>query len=247
VWVGRHALHVDSVDRWLAAQAWRHGWLEADERALIRRVVRPGMVAIDVGANVGLHTLELAACVGPGGRVVAVEAEPRNARLLARTVAGAGVRNVRIVEAAATDRTGPVTIHVSAANRGDHRLTPDEDPRAAVPVPGVVLDDVLAGEPHVDFVKLDVQGAELAVLRGLRRTLAQHAAVGVLCELSPDLLRRAGTTPDAVLAELAAHGLVPHALRGADPPEPMTAAAAVAAAAANGHVNLYCRRPRGAA
>ena len=62
--IGGAILHVDTIDRWLAAQSWRRGWLEAEERALIRARVRPGMTALDIGANVGVHTCGLAQAVG---------------------------------------------------------------------------------------------------------------------------------------------------------------------------------------
>src|SRR5207244_6919481 len=77
-------------------------------------------------------------------------------------------------------------------------------------VPVVVLDELLAGEPHVDFAKIDVQGAEVAVVRGLERTLSRNRAVGVLCELSPELLRQAGTDAEVLFALLRARGLRPH-------------------------------------
>src|SRR5439155_241987 len=115
------------------------------------------------------------------------------ARLLARAVTEARVAQVTLHRAAAAAQAGEMDLHLSAVNRGDHRLHPDAAPRARVRVPVVVLDELLAGEPHVDFVKIDVQGAEVAVVRGLERTLARNRAVGVLCELSPGLLRQAGS------------------------------------------------------
>src|SRR5206468_3567375 len=73
--IGERAVRVDgerlyaaSPDRWLAALAWKTGLLEGAERRMIAREVKPGMVAVDVGANLGVHTLALARAVGPAGR-----------------------------------------------------------------------------------------------------------------------------------------------------------------------------------
>src|SRR5581483_7769267 len=66
VTVGRERLYADSVDRLLALLSWKLGLGESEERALVARVARPGMIAVDVGANVGLHALALARLVGQG-------------------------------------------------------------------------------------------------------------------------------------------------------------------------------------
>ncbi len=101
--VGERAVRVDgdrlyaaSPDRLLAALAWKTGLRERAERRLIAREVKPGMVAVDVGANLGVHTLALARAVGPAGRVLALEPDPANFRLLARAVTEARVAQVTL-------------------------------------------------------------------------------------------------------------------------------------------------------
>ena len=237
--VGGDRLYVASLDRWVAALGWKLGRLEGAEHALIGRVVQPGMVAIDVGANLGFHTLGLARRVGGGGRVYALEPDPDNFRLLARTVREAGLSQVRLHPEAAGERPGEQRLYLSRVNRGDHRLTPGGEPRRAVRVPTVVLDVLLADEPRVDFVKIDVQGAEASVLRGLARTLARRPAPSVLCELAPPLLRAAGSEPEECVALLRAAGLAPHRLRSDGTPEPVSERQALAQAEATGWENVY--------
>jgi FkbM family methyltransferase len=241
--VGDARVWVASVDRLVAALAWKLGWLEGRERALLERVVGPGMVAVDVGANVGFHTLVLARQVGPGGRVHALEPAPENFRLLARTVAAAGLTQVRLHEAAAVDRAGPVVLHLSPTNRGDHRLATADTPRATTTVRGVVLDALLADEPRVDFVKLDVQGAEARVLHGLAGTLAANPGVRVLCELCPALLADAGAGRADVFGPLRAAGLAPHLLGRGGSAEAVDEDTAWALAERAGWVNCYFARP----
>ena len=246
--LGERAVRVDgdrlyaaSPDRLLAALAWKTGLRERAERRLIGREVKPGMVAVDVGANLGVHTLALAHAVGPAGRVHALEPDPANFRLLARAVAEASAVQVTLHGAAAAARAGEMDLHLSAVNRGDHRLHPDTATRARVRVPVVVLDELLAGEPHVDFVKIDVQGAEVAVVRGLERTLARNRAVGVLCELSPGLLRQAGSDAEVLFALFRAGGLRPHRLGRDGTYTPVDEADALGAAEAAGYLNFYFR------
>lgn len=211
--VGGDRLYTATLDRWLAAQSWRFGWLEAAELRFVRRTIRPGMVAVDVGANIGLYTLALARLVGLAGRVHAVEPAPANVRALRRAVEHAGATNVVVHAAAAGAEAGEVSLHLAPGNQGDHRVFPGADARARVTVPAIVLDDVLAAEPHVDFVKIDVQGAEVAVLRGLCRTLAANPGIRVLCEITPWLFDELGQRAEDFFAPLRAADLVPHRLR----------------------------------
>jgi FkbM family methyltransferase len=242
VHIGGDRLYVASLDRWLAALAWKLGRLEAAERALIARVVQPGMVAVDVGANVGFHTHRLARPVGAGGRVHALEPDPEKIRQQARTERDAGLAQVQLHRQAAGEHAGEQSLYLSAVNRGDHRLTAGAEPRQAIPVPTVVLDTLLAGEPRVDFVKIDVQGAEASVLRGLVQTLARRPSPGILCELAPWLIREAGATPEECFALLRDAGLAPHRLRPDGTVEPVTATQALALAEASGYENFYFQR-----
>ena len=234
--IGGHRLYADSFDRLLALMSWRLGIVAGEERALIERVVQPGMIAVDVGANVGLHTIGLAARVGPTGRVHAIEPDPANFELLAKAVKHAHFENVRLLRSAASDRAGELLLYVSAGNRGDHRTTPTET-RRSLPVSAVVLDDVLTNEPRVDFVKIDVQGAEVAVLRGLRETIRRSPGIGLLCEFCPALIARAGASAHDIFSAL--EGLVPHRILPTGETTPIAEVAATEAAERSGYMNLY--------
>jgi FkbM family methyltransferase len=240
--VDGNRLYTGTLDRWLAAQAWRFGWLEAAELRFVRAAVRPGMVAVDVGANVGLYTLILSRLVGTAGRVHALEPAPANLRALGRAIEHAGATNVVVHAAAAGDRAGEVALHLAPGNQGDHRIFPNVEARATIPVPSVVLDDLLATEPRVDFVKIDVQGAELPVLRGLRRTLAGNPDVRVLCEITPWLFAELGQSAEEFFAPLRAAALAPHRLRDDGSLEPCDERRAWGEVGAAGFANVVFQR-----
>lgn len=240
--LGRDRLYADTLDRWVAAQGWRFGFLAGRERALIARTVQPGMTAVDVGANIGFHTLTLARAVGASGRVHAIEPDPRNFRLLARAVGDAGCTQVRLHQAAALDRAGTTTLYVAAANRGDHRLYAADEARDTVAVATIVLDALLAAEPRVDFIKMDVQGAEADVVRGLRATLVRHPAVRILSELSPEMLERAGADAEQFFAPLRSAGFRLHVLARDGTPVPVTEDEAWQAALTSGYLAVYFAR-----
>lgn len=151
----------------------------------IRRRLGAGGVFVDVGANQGDFALLAAGLVGPGGRVLAFEPEPGNAAAIRSNIALNGLTNVELREAALSDRVGTATLHRSAVS-GWHSLRPDlpDRDRDATTVAVQALDDL--GLPRLDLLKIDVEGAEAAVIAGARDTLYRHRPV-VLLDTHPQL------------------------------------------------------------
>ncbi len=151
----------------------------------IRDYVATGDTVYDIGANVGYVSLSLAKRVGPSGRVVAFEPVPRNTDAFRRNIEINGLHNVRLLEVAASERAGEAVIRMaenpSTASLVWHR----NDPSATqLPIRTVAIDDLVdAGDlARPKFVKIDVEGAEGAVLQGMRRTLtAAHPVLFVEC------------------------------------------------------------------
>jgi FkbM family methyltransferase len=150
------------------------------------RVLRPGSVLYDVGANVGFLTLIAARLVGPAGHVYAFEPIPANARAIERNAALNGLGNITVLELALSDRAGDAVLRVPDVNQGAHlaEVVDELIPADELVVRTAALDE-LAEEQGLrapDLVKLDVEGAELLVLEGMRRSLEAHRP-GLICEL----------------------------------------------------------------
>jgi FkbM family methyltransferase len=183
---------------------------ERRELTRLRSLIVPGMVIVDVGANVGFYTLEMAAWVGPGGRILAFEPDPVNYRLLQTRVAKAMFTNIDLYRVALGDETGHATLYSSAYNRADNRLSRSHLERhvEVCDVELHTLDEFLvARDIHViDALKIDVQGSEFNVLRGALKTL--HAGVRWMwIEFSPGHLRGAGSDPERFLENLGELGM----------------------------------------
>ena len=161
--------------------------------------VRPGMVAVDVGANAGAVTRVL---LDAGADVLAIEPHAAMVETLQRDVPQA-----TILRAAVTDVDGDVDFHYSQApEHGSlYRANLLEDIARAERVPAVTLDRVC---PTADLVKIDAQGAEAAILRGATQLLARRATVWYI-ELWAEGLTHAGDSVAAVRALFEAHGYVP--------------------------------------
>jgi FkbM family methyltransferase len=152
------------------------GWQdhEGNNARILDGLLPEGGVLLDVGAHVGHWALRLAA---KASKVIAVEANPATAATLRRHIAMNGIDNVTVVEAAAWDRQEDLVLSDpnGQTEGGSTRVLPS-DGRVAT-AHGWPLDDLLAMEPRIDLVKLDVEGADLHALRGMKNTLARTRPV----------------------------------------------------------------------
>ncbi len=134
-------------------------------------------VAIDVGAHKGAYSYRMAKRVGPAGRVIGIEPQQRLAARTAAALHAAGLRRVEIIQAAASDRQGPVSMDYRESSTHGAALDGLQGPGVrSTTVEAVTLDAVAAARslPRVDFIKIDVEGHEQAVLRGSLGILQKH-------------------------------------------------------------------------
>ncbi len=184
-----------------------HVWLgreEEDGLAFLRRTLKPGETMVDCGANIGLWTLTAAAAVGSSGRVVAVEANPRTAERLRAHAAQAPWVEVHGV--AAGEAPGEARFDTGGEHHNVARIADD----GGEVVPVARLDDLVEGP--VAGMKLDVEGHELAALRGAQRLLESRPWVVV--EFHPDAIGVADLGAWPVHELLSGVGLEPATLGG---------------------------------
>lgn len=157
----------------------------------IRRHLRPGGCAWDVGAFVGYHTLLMRRIAGPG-RVIALEPDALNRARLERNLALNGAQDVVVLPVAAGARTSTATLSRVSGHPGQTRIVEGGDD-----CPVVALDELLQRFPWPDLVKLDVEGAEDEVLAGAPRLVREVRPVWIVevhraTEPALDRLRAAG-------------------------------------------------------
>lgn len=164
------------------------GRYEDEVTAFFRLMLRPGMNVLDIGANIGFFTMLSASLVGPRGRVLAVEPNPRNARMIEASRALNGFGNVTVLQAAAGRDTGLLALHTSHSNGTTSSLEATvAGIVSARTVPCLALDRIVpAGQP-VHLVKIDVEGAEYNALLGCETLLRRDRPV-IVSEFSPGML-----------------------------------------------------------
>ncbi len=161
---------------------------ETAEAAFVARFLRPGMTVLDVGAHHGLYTLLASKCVGWNGRVIAFEPSSRERRRLKRHLRYNRCANVEVQSCALGEKAGEEDLYLV---EGVHdwcnslRAPNVEEGTSKVKVEVRRLDDVLEGMnwPRVDFIKLDIEGAELGFLHGARRMLRGDVRPAILVEV----------------------------------------------------------------
>lgn len=154
------------------------GVFELDLHAYIRANLPAGGVAVDVGANIGLITIALARQVGPHGSVLALEPVPANLEFLTWNIETNWLMDIVTVTAkAASDTDGNTSMAVSADWNSLGSITQKSldiatghaaEHQSHIDVETVRLDTLLANEPRVDLVKINVEGAEPLVLEGMK-------------------------------------------------------------------------------
>jgi FkbM family methyltransferase len=197
--LGRYKMFVDTADVGHSTHLLLDGYWEMWTTELMQQLVRPGMTVVDAGANLGYFTLLLADLVGPDGRVLAFEPNPHIARRLRQSVAVNGFAG----------RTAVHDVALGDAEREVGLVVPAGEPKNAHVVP--------AGEGDVqvhshrldsygvlpDFIKIDVEGAEMAVWQGMTGILAARKPLTVVMEFVLDRY----DDPGLFLDEMLRHGL----------------------------------------
>jgi FkbM family methyltransferase len=210
------SLFIDADDEVIGPAIHEHGVWEPGETDLLLGWLRPGMTFLDVGAHVGYYTILAARRVAPGGLVFAFEPSPRNYELLLANVWRNALTNVVCFPWAVSDHMGFVDLFLDERNTGDNRLFQDER-GPGVRVRAVALDAIPTIRPPIDVVKIDVQGAEEAVISGMRGLLSRSPAARISLEYWPFGLRALGRDERGALDLYRSLG---YRLRVQDPEEP---------------------------
>jgi FkbM family methyltransferase len=161
------------------------GDLDPAVSSVVRGIVRPGDVVIDVGANVGIVTLQVASIVGTGGHVFAFEPVKRLSTLLSRSVTENGFRNITVLNLALSDVAGRGSMKVSDGSLGCSRLDHHVDGEPCEVTTMDVMDfGVHFRRPRL--LKIDVEGYESKVLAGGRAFIEKGPPDYVLFESHAD-------------------------------------------------------------
>lgn len=183
------------------------GTYEPELTNYIIEVVRPGMQVIDAGANIGYYTLLLSHLVGAEGQVYAFEPVPALYQALVHNIQSNRLSNVQAFPYALGDFSGEIDFYADSTGVSSSVLPDDNLPLRSIRVQMVTLDEVIPPEATIAFTKIDVEGAELACLRGMSRVLQRSPNAEIILELNLSVLAQLGISPQEYLQKLELLGL----------------------------------------
>jgi FkbM family methyltransferase len=171
-----------------------YGEYSEGEVVVFKKCLRPGHVAIDVGANIGAFTVPMAKLVGWTGQVIAFEASPTNVPLLMSNLANNNLRQARVIPCAASDHTGTIKVSKQDAL---HAYCRPEINTGDFEINCMTIDSL--GLQRLQFIKIDVDRHELQVLRGAEQTIKRCRPIIYIENEDPDL-------SEALIAQLVEYG-----------------------------------------
>jgi FkbM family methyltransferase len=187
-----HKMYVDKHDTLNLAQ-YGYYFNERFETNLIKEKVKEGFTVLDIGAQVGYYTLIMAKLVGDKGKVIAFEPEPSNFALLKKNVEINGYGNIILVNKALSNTNTKGKIYLNPINLGDHRIFDSGDDRQSFDIECIKFDDFFSEfTDKIDFIKMDIQGSEFAVMLGMQEVLNKNSKLEIISEFSPVCITAAG-------------------------------------------------------
>jgi len=176
------------------------------ELGLLSKILSPGMIFLDIGANFGLYSLVASQLVGNDGRVLAVEPNPVAAVYLKRNIQLNLARNVLVFEKALSDVAERKALWIHELDPfGSSSLSRSRMSSSAVEVETTTLDALCCDLPRLDLIKIDVEGWETKVLRGGVQTLRRWSPM-LIFEVSPKRYKDAGADPREAFSILKMYG-----------------------------------------
>ena len=169
----------------------------------LKQIIKKGDIVVDLGANIGYYTLILAQLVGKSGHVYAFEPEPSNFEILSKNVKENKHEHVTLVQKAISDKNSKIKLYVSKRNLASHRIFDAEDKRKSIEVDVTTLDEYFQKfEKPVNFIKMDVEGAEGATILGASKIIEDSKNLVIMMEYFPKWIKKFGDIPEEILRSL---------------------------------------------
>lgn len=206
-------MYVDTRDHSLAPHILLDGEWEPWITQVYKRMLRPGMQIVEVGANIGYYSLIAAKIIGPKGKLFTFEANPELCEILFANVHINGfLGRTTVVNKAVAANSGPLRFNVFSKYLGSSSLFANETAAAhyndkldTITVEGISLDEYFDPGTRIDLLKMDAEGAEPHILRGADRLIRENPEMIITMEFAPSIIQT-HTPIDAFLGELARYG-----------------------------------------
>ncbi len=190
------------LNEYVQSQLYLFGNFEPATVKVLKRLLKSGDTVLDIGANVGYIALEMAKHIGASGKVFAFEPDAKNFTLLKRNLELNPDCNIEPIPLAVSDTNAPIRLYKANFdfNSGAHSILPSEKHSTQfIEIPSTTMDDFVQSRDiqNLNFIKIDIEGAEMSAFKGMRHTLSRFRPI-VIAELCAEHQARAGYTTQAV-------------------------------------------------
>lgn len=224
-------------------------WYEYGSVKVCKRFLQPGMNALDIGGDIGYFSRLFSELVGPKGQVWAFEPYPDSYNLLKKNIAFPKYQNVIPIKKAISDSTGKIKFFGMdlPAKHGLYdasKISSGLSLKESLIVESTTIDDFLLslGDPEINFIKMDIEGAEPKALAGMAKTVARLKKITMIIEFNVTTLQLGGNSPSSFLKQLKNMGFKIQAIQ----PDGRLKAVdrSVWQDAKEGYVNLLCLKDK---
>ena len=205
--LANYLLYGDTRDIGIVPHLCLNGFWEPWVTLSMLRALKPGWHCLDVGANHGYYSLVMSSVIGPSGRVIALEPNRRLAEMVRKTleVNGFNDRATAMANAVSSKSGEMVKLMIPPGHTGHASIKQTANATDEVmEVETVTIDQLTAEWPQVNFIKIDVEGAEEAVWRGMRETVQRNKDIIIVLEFGANRY----PNPKAFLEEIVAEGFI---------------------------------------
>jgi len=183
-------MYTDPKDSIICPRLAGIGCWEPTETEIFKKLVKPGMTVVDIGANIGYYSLMASRLVGETGKVYAFEPFERTYGILNRNIEVNGFKNITALRKAVLNRVGTMTLHCAKYSPANVSIT---ETGASFDVPCTTIDHEFEGI-KIDVIKMDIEGAEALVLAGMQNVIRNNPNLILITEVYPRVLEIAGST-----------------------------------------------------
>lgn len=241
------------IRRWKLNMLWE--LYEPETVSLAKKIIKPGMVVVDIGAHIGYFTRIFSNLSGSNGTVLAFEADPENFALLKQNTSW--YANVKTYEEALSEQEGFIDFYHCEDKAGCHSILsniPINLRMRKIVTKSNTLDNFLKQNniSRVDVIKMDIEGGEYKAIQGMKKTLKISKSLALIVEFAPAWVRAGGVEPLQFLKELnglgfelyaiTLKGLVHFVPSSEESYAPFIPPPHIDGSAYNQFVNIYCAK-----
>lgn len=190
--INGHKMYIDKHDTVISRALIRHKIWEPMETKIFYEYIKPGHTVVDIGAQIGYYTLIASKLVGPTGKVFAFEPDPRVFKILKKNLQVNHITNVTAIQKAVSNRNASSSLYINHSKPSDNQIFPHPNEiREKITVKTISLDSYIKNE-RINFIKIDIQGAEYLALNGMKNIIKRNQTT-LVTEFWPRGIEQCGT------------------------------------------------------